>query len=248
MGKIWKTVYRGTKMLFRIVNYFAVAAALLGMWATSLQAQEVQEPAGVDAALHKRTVDRAATFLLEKGQDATDGSFSKQLSIAVTAMSATALIRNDIPVSTAKVQKAVQYVLRHVREDGGIYSENSTLKNYETSLALLCLVEANTNGRYDEIIQKATTFLTTIQWDGAEGHALNSAFYGGWGYGKHKRPDASNSSFAMDALVAAGVDPKSTPFQRNLVFNSRTQNLSSCLLYTSPSPRDRTRSRMPSSA
>jgi squalene-hopene/tetraprenyl-beta-curcumene cyclase len=215
-------------MLFRIVNCFAVMVAILGVVLTApLQAQEVQEPADVDAALHKRTVDQAVTFLLEKGQDPTDGSFSKQLSIAVTAMSATALIRNDVPVTTAKVQKAIQYVLRHVREDGGIYSKNSTLKNYETSLAVLCLVEANKNGRYDDIIQKATDFLTSIQWDGAEGHALNSAFYGGWGYGKHKRPDASNSGFTLDALIAAGVDPKSTPFQKNLVFNSRTQNLAS---------------------
>ena len=31
-------------------------------------------------------------------------------------------------------------------------------------------------------------------------------------------------------------------------FNSSTDNLEDCLLYTSPSPRDRTRSRMPSSA
>ena len=42
------------------------------------------------------------------------------------------------------------------------------------------------------------------------------------------------------ALAEAGAD---------LIIISRTQkDLNNCLLYTSPSPRDRTRSRMPSSA
>ena len=185
------------------------------------------QQASVDATLHKRTVDRSIRFLLEKGQDPTDGSFSKQSSIAVTAMCATALIRNGVPLTTAKVQKAIEYVRRNIREDGGIYSKNSTLKNYETSLAIMCLVEANKNGRYDEEIQKATEFLTAIQWDDGEGHARNSPFYGGWGYGKHERPDASNGGFALDAMIAAGVDPKSSPMQKSLTFTSRTQNLSS---------------------
>ena len=39
-----------------------------------------------------------------------------------------------------------------------------------------------------------------------------------------------------DALAAEGLD------------NEEIRNLLACLLYTSPSPRDRTRSRMPSSA
>ena len=41
-----------------------------------------------------------------------------------------------------------------------------------------------------------------------------------------------NARITMDRLIKAGVDPESL----------------TCLLYTSPSPRDRTRSRMPSSA
>ena len=216
-------------MLFRLASCLAVFSLVIGSLQFQLVAQDEQlvEPAGVDAALHKQTVDRAIAYLLEKGQNPEDGSFSSQLSTAVTAMSATALIRNGVPVTNAKVQKAIDYVLKHAREDGGIYSDESTLKNYETSLGLMCLVEANTDGKYDEQIRKASEFLTGIQWDDGEGHALDSAFHGGWGYGKHKRPDMSNAGFAMDALMAAGIDPKSTPIQKSLTFSSRAQNLAS---------------------
>lgn len=216
-------------MLFRLASCLAVFSFVVASLQPHLYAQEEQlvEPAGVDAALYKQTVDRAIAYLLEKGQDPENGSFSSQLSTAVTAMGATALIRNGVPVTNAKVQKAIDYVLEHAREDGGIYSDESTLKNYETSLGLMCLVEANTNGKYDEQIRKASEFLTGIQWDDGEGHALDSAFHGGWGYGKHKRPDMSNAGFAMDALMAAGIDPKSTPIQKSLTFSSRAQNLPS---------------------
>lgn len=216
-------------MFFRVATGLVIVALMTVNVSSAAVSQEVavSEPAGVDAALHKQTVDRAIAFLLEKGQDQRDGSFSSQLSTAVSAMCATALIRNDVPVTNAKVQKAIRYVLDHVREDGGIYSEGSTLKNYETSLALMCLVEANTNGKYDEKIRKASEYLTGIQWDDGEGHALNSPFYGGWGYGKHKRPDMSNAGFAMDAMMAAGMDPNSSTMQKALNFASRTQNLSS---------------------
>ncbi len=216
-------------MLFRIATCFVLIASLMSSTTTNVVGQEerVQEPAAVDAALYKKTVDRGVAYLLEKGQDRRDGSFSSQLSTAVTALCATALIRNGVPVTHPKVQMAIRYVLKHVRDDGGIYSDGSNLKNYETSLAILCLVEANTDGRYDDTINKAGEYLTGIQWDDGEGHALNSAFYGGFGYGKHKRPDMSNSGFALDAMIAAGVDPASTPMKKALVFNSRTQNLAS---------------------
>ena len=41
---------------------------------------------------------------------------------------------------------------------------------------------------------------------------------------------------------------ESIPFQINALWNDTFEKVMICLLYTSPSPRDRTRSRMPSSA
>src|SRR5690606_28942628 len=49
--------------------------------------------------------------------------------------------------------------------------------------------------------------------------------YGGAGYGSHKRPDLSNTSFLVDALRAAGNDENSEAIQRALIFISRCQNL-----------------------
>ena len=61
-----------------------------------------------------------------------------------------------------------------------------------------------------------------------------------------------NDNDALTAVVQAGVSNQS--YQREDYFDqpgnpiSDVANLTGCLLYTSPSPRDRTRSRMPSSA
>ena len=43
-------------------------------------------------------------------------------------------------------------------------------------------------------------------------------------------------------------DPQSPLYQRSVYFDLNEYTIQTCLLYTSPSPRDRTRSRMPSSA
>ena len=57
------------------------------------------------------------------------------------------------------------------------------------------------------------------------------------------------SSFDEDELFKPAEDPNEkelAPEQRKLTYKERRAII--CLLYTSPSPRDRTRSRMPSSA
>ena len=49
------------------------------------------------------------------------------------------------------------------------------------------------------------------------------------------------------AVKIGGTDPESNPRLRLAITNARSVNMP-CLLYTSPSPRDRQKSRMPSSA
>jgi hypothetical protein len=51
------------------------------------------------------------------------------------------------------------------------------------------------------------------------------AFYGGVGYGKHGRPDLSNTAFWVEALKDAGVDRDDPAFKRAIVFLQRTQQL-----------------------
>ncbi len=185
-----------------------------------------QQPVEIDAQKQKQVVARAITFLKEKGQDRQDGSFSKQVSPAVTALCAFALMRNGVPADDRHVVQALDYVRQFVKPDGGVYN-NQALTNYETSIAILAFVEANKDHRYDDVIKKAANYLKDLQWDDAEGHDHDSAFYGGQGYGSGKRPDLSNTAFFIDALKSTGEDPESPTLQRARAFLSRCQNLPS---------------------
>ena len=190
-------------------------------------AAAVQPAAEMDKAIHRQTVSRGVTYLLEKGQDPQDGSFSKQLGPAVTSMCVFALLKNGVPVSHEKVQRSLKFLESFVRPDGGIYAPKSNLRNYETSVAVMCLHQANTDGQYDLTIEKAVAFLKGIQWDEGEKHQSSSRHYGGQGYGKHKRPDASNTSFFLDALKEAQPEGNSEAMRKAVVFMSRCQNLPS---------------------
>ena len=179
----------------------------------------------IDQVLFRKTSQAGVAFLLEKGQ-ADDGSFSKQLSPAVTALCISGLLEHGVPITEPRIQKALEFLESQIQPDGGIYPKGSSLRNYETSVSLMCLKRANVGGRYDRTIENAVGFLKGLQWDDGEGHTIDSKFYGGQGYGSHKRPDASNTSYFMDALKAAGEDSQSTAFQKAALFMSRCQNLS----------------------
>ena len=53
-----------------------------------------------------------------------------------------------------------------------------------------------------------------------------SNFEGGFGYGRHSRPDLSNTQFALDALHDAGVKPDDPAYAEALKFVTRCQNFS----------------------
>ncbi|MEM7456059.1 MAG: prenyltransferase/squalene oxidase repeat-containing protein [Planctomycetota bacterium] len=224
--------HAGRPRQYRIITALMCTAVLLCSTSVAQAQQEVEQAqqdqvAAVDAATYQRTVSAAVAFLLEKGQNQEDGSYSSQLGPAVTSMCTTALIRHGLPLEHEAIKKSLTYIETFIQEDGGIYAEGSTLRNYETSVAIMLFVEANEDGRYDQQIQKAVGFLKGIQWDDGEGHATDSTFYGGLGYGSHKRPDLSNTSFFMDAMNASGEDVDSEAIQKAMTFLSRCQNLQS---------------------
>lgn len=211
-------------MLRNALRFSAVISTLV--LSVQLFAFQEQAPTEFDSALHKKTVQAGIQFLLQS-QDREDGSFSKQLGPAVTAMAAFAMMNNELPPDHPQVQKALAYVKGFVRADGGIYAPDSAVKNYETSLAVLAFHKANTKGEYDKLIADAVGFLKQLQWDDAEGHPLASNFFGGQGYGSGKRPDASNTSFFIDALKTVGEEADSSAIRNATIFMSRCQNLPS---------------------
>ncbi len=182
------------------------------------------ETARPDAPDYEQMVSRAIGFLATKGQ-AEDGSFSSQAGPAVTALVATALMRHGRTPSDPLVANSLAYVEQFVRTDGGVFRAGSLYANYETSVAILCLTEANKDGRYTEKLNKADAYIRGLQWDEGEDKDPADPAYGGAGYGKHKRPDLSNTQFFMDALQAMGTDVNDQAVQRALTFVSRCQNL-----------------------
>lgn len=170
-----------------------------------------------------KIVSKGIQFL-QKSQ-ADDGSYSSHAGTGVTSLVTTALLRNGRGPQDPLIAKSLKYLEGHVRRDGGIYSEGSNHRNYETCLAVFCFSEANRDGKYDKLLKNADKFLKELQWDDAEGHDKSSTSFGGAGYGRHSRPDLSNTSFMIDALRELGNEANDPAIQRALVFVSRCQNL-----------------------
>jgi squalene-hopene/tetraprenyl-beta-curcumene cyclase len=134
-------------------------------------------------------------------------------------------MRSGVSPDDPTVAKALKYLAGFIQPDGGIYAPGSTHRNYETCLAVLCLKEANRDGRHDKLLKGADAFLKGLQWDSGEGKDSSDPYFGGAGYGGSKRPDLSNTTFLVDALKATGNEANSEAIQRALVFISRCQNL-----------------------
>ena len=168
-------------------------------------------------------VQKASTYLA--GSQGEDGSYSSQMGLGITSLVTTALMRHGRSPQDPLVAKSLAYLEKHVQKDGGIYQQGTRYRNYETCLAMMCLQTANQSGKYNKILSDAEAFLKDIQWDGGEGHDASSSSYGGGGYGRHNRPDLSNTSFLVDALKSVGNGADDPAMQRALVFVSRCQNL-----------------------
>ena len=177
-----------------------------------------------DEATRKQAAQKGIEFLKSKAQ-ASDGSFYAASGAGVTGLAVTALMRNGVPANDPTVAKALKYIESLVRADGGIYRDGSRHRNYETSLSVLALSEANQDGRYDKALAKANAFLKKIQWDEDEEKKPEDFDYGGAGYGSHSRPDLSNTTMMLDALKALGNEESDPAIQRALLFVSRCQNL-----------------------
>lgn len=176
----------------------------------------------------EKSVQQGIAYL--KKTQAEDGSWSSQTGIGVTALNTAAVLSQGVKVEEPVVAKALKNLEANIREDGGIYSDSSRYRNYETCLAVMALLRANggkEGGKYDAAIASAEQFVKGIQWDEEEGYDRTHVGYGGAGYGKHNRPDLSNTAFLMETLKELGTDANDPAMYRALAFVSRTQNLPS---------------------
>ncbi|QJW97209.1 prenyltransferase/squalene oxidase repeat-containing protein [Frigoriglobus tundricola] len=174
----------------------------------------------------KALVDKALAFY--KGVQKDDGNIfdSPQAEPGLTALVAAAFVRNGVPADNPVVAKAIKYLEKSVKPDGGVYLKG--LSNYMTCLAIVAFKEVNTDGKYDKVIGAAAKYVKSLQY--ADGLTEKDANFGGAGYDKpggRGRPDMSNTHFMVEALLSAGVSKDDPSIKRALTYISRSQNLES---------------------
>jgi squalene-hopene/tetraprenyl-beta-curcumene cyclase len=161
-----------------------------------------------------------AYVLKEQGED---GSWGKG-NAGITSLCLRALLAVGKPATDPAVKKGLDFLLKSQKPDGGIYGD-ADLKTYTSSIACSVLVKADPK-TYAETIEKVKGYLIKTQWDEEESIDKANPWYGGHGYGKHERPDLSNTQFFVQAMHDAGV-PKDNPLWAKLtVFLSRCQDRS----------------------
>ena len=188
-------------------------------------AQPAEPPAFDLSAEMVPVVDKALRFLAASQQP--DGGwigFGKT-DPAITALVAKCFIQD--PGYGSKhplVKRALDFMLTFTNEDGGIYVEGQGLRNYQTSVCLMALA-ATKDPEHRRHIGTAQQFLTTLQWDEGEGYERDNPWYGGAGYGRHQRPDLSNTQMMIEALHQSGLPAEHPAYRKAVVFIQRCQML-----------------------
>lgn len=161
-----------------------------------------------------------------KSSQAEDGTFSIEAGPGITALAVTAALRCGESPDSPLVRKGLSALETFVKPDGGIYG-SGRLKNYETCIGIICFVEANRNGKYNQVLAKAKEFVTGTQYGSAGDSTSSDVWNGGIGYGEKGRPDLSNTAYMIEALIALEAAPEDPTIQAALEFVSRCQNLAS---------------------
>ena len=182
----------------------------------------------------KSALDRGANYLIDHQRpDGSYGTYQGDVGITALAIHALATCHRAYREEDGPfISRAVEYVLSHRQEKGGIYNEGQGLWNYKTSVSILALTALDAGRKeplYQEIVAQAADFIAGLQCSD-ESRPLpfdrekHKRTYGGIGYGSDRRPDLSNTQFALEALVAAGYADDSDVFKNVQVFLERCQN------------------------
>lgn len=165
-----------------------------------------------------------------RAQQNPDGAWLPDPGPAVTGLVLAGMLRDEtIDRSDPAIRKAVAYILSRQKESGGIY--DTLLENYNTSVCLMALGPLRDDPNFPQVpaaIEKAQNYLRGLQWSNQPdptGKTLDQEhpFYGGAGYGKHGRPDLSNTAMMIAGLRDSGLDCKDPAYQRALTFITRLQ-------------------------
>lgn len=180
-------------------------------------------------ALAEERLAKGAAFLRSSQNE--DGSWTPEAGPGITAMAVRSLLGvPGVTVDDPAVKKGIDYILSKAQPDGGIHG--GSMENYNTAICLSTLgLVASQRADASAAVIKAQDYLRNLQWVNQadpQGKIVDEKhpFYGGAGYGKHGRPDMSNTQMMLDGLHDSGLEEKDPAFQRALVFITRCQGTS----------------------
>lgn len=188
--------------------------------------------AAIDNAHWKKanaSIEKGIAYL--RTQQNKDGSWMPDVGPAITGLALAALLQQpDIGPDDPAAKKAIAYILARSQEDGSIRNgPDGILASYNTAICLSGLARVGNDPEVAEVIRKGQDFLKGSQWiigmADPQGNVIDQdhPYAGGFGYGKHGRPDISNTQIALQALHDTGVDCNDPAFKRALVFLNRLQ-------------------------
>jgi len=186
-----------------------------------------------DTAKIQQAIDKAVAYL-RTTQAPTGGWVTPRTVIGPTTIVLAGLIDAGVDIDDPMIANGLKLVESFIQEDGGVYTPDGFLLNYETCCAVMCLAKANeaikkkhNREPYKEVLAKADRFLRGQQFTEENNVNPEDPTYGGVGYGNRTRPDLSNVQFFLDALKATGATEDDPAIQKALIFVSRCQNLES---------------------
>ena len=156
-----------------------------------------------------------------------NGGWTTEKGIGTSVVVLLGLLRAGYPMEDPAVERGLDYVLRAVQADGGIYTPGGHIPVYESCLALSCFAYAKSRfgtDRFDAILENGEAFVRGQQYSEENGTSPDDKAYGGLGYGKKSRPDLSNTQFFVDTLRDLGADFNDEAIQRAVTFVERCQN------------------------
>ena len=170
-------------------------------------------------------VRRGARFLLST--QGKDGGWASEIAPGpgVTGLVLKALIQEpSVGPKHPAVRRGIEFVKKFIRPDGGVYSAEGLLKNYESCVVLSMFSVLERTG-HEQTIAALQGFLKKNQWDESEDRSPDDPWYGGAGYGPHKRPDLSNTQMMLEALRDSGLSRDDPTYKKALIFIQRCQML-----------------------
>ena len=188
-----------------------------------------------DAAKIRQSIDKGVAYL-RTTQDKSGGWITPRTIIGPTTIVLAGLIDAGVDIDDPMVVRGLKLIEASTHDNGGVYTPDGFLQNYETCCAVMCLAKANEafkkkHGKepYKDRLGKADKLLRRQQHTEENNNTKpDDPNYGGIGYGEViRRPDMSNMQFFLDALKATGAKEDDPEIQKALVFVSRCQNLES---------------------